>query len=187
MTGAPPLVSNLNVYAGGPTPNLVISKIGDGGRVRLRNNSGTVDLLADVYGYYEVSAAGGLFRALSPSRVLDTRPGTVGAGRTTDVVMAGAGGIGAGVTAVALNITGTGPTTSTDVRAYPAPGSGSAVPTVSTLNLVRGQTAADAAIVPVGSGTKVRLYNNSGTVALIADVAGWSAPDGPYHGRQGRR
>ncbi|MDP3711495.1 MAG: hypothetical protein Q8R60_03290 [Mycobacteriales bacterium] len=176
---ASPEISNINAYRGGPTPNLVIVALGTDGKVRLRNNSGEVDLLADVYGYYDPSASGSLFRALTPDRVLDTRRNTVtkvsGPG-SIDLVVAGAGGVGAGATAVVLNVTGTGPTRSTDVRVFPAPASGSAVPTVSTLNLVPGQTAADAAIVPVGSGSKVRFYNNSGAVALIADVAGWFGP-----------
>lgn len=176
---ASPEISNINAYRGGPTPNLVIVALGTDGKVRLRNNSGEVDLLADVYGYYDPSSSGSLFRALTPDRVLDTRRNAVtkvsGPG-SIDLTVAGAGGIGAGATAVVLNVTGTGPTASTDVRVFPAPASGSAVPVVSTLNLVRGQTAADAAIVPVGSGARVRFYNNSGAVALIADVAGWFGP-----------
>ena len=36
--------------------------------------------------------------------------------------------------------------------------------------------AADAAIVRTGNGSAVRFYNNSGSVALLADVAGWFGP-----------
>lgn len=176
---AAPEVSNINAYRGGATPNLVIVALGTDGKVRLRNNSGEVDLLADVYGYYDPSAGGSFFRALTPDRVLDTRDDAVtkvaGPG-SIDLFVPGAGGVGAGATALVLNVTGTGPTRTTDVRVYPAPASGSAVPTVSTLNLVAGQTAADAAVVPVGSGSRIRFYNNSGAVALIADVAGWFGP-----------
>jgi hypothetical protein len=169
-----PDVSNVNAYVGGPTPNLVVVRVGQDGKVRFRSSAGSVDLLADVYGYFDPSASGSLFRALSPDRVLDTRPSKLGPGATRDLVVSGAGGVGAGATAVVLNVTGTGPTTSTDVRVYPV--SGSSVPTVSTLNLVANQTAADAAIVPVGAGAAIRFRNNSGSVALIADVAGWFGP-----------
>ena len=46
-----PTTSNLNLKAGSITPNLVISKIGVGGRVCLYTSAAT-DLLADVAGYH---------------------------------------------------------------------------------------------------------------------------------------
>ena len=182
--GEAPTSSSINAYAGGPTPGLVVVRVGADGKVRLRNNSGSVDLLADVYGYYDDSGSGALFRALTPDRVVDTRldlPASapsprVGPGGSFDVDVAGAGGVGAGATAVVLNVTGTGPSASTDVRVYPAPAGSAAPPTVSTLNLVRGQTAAAAAVVPVGDGDEVRFFNSAGSVAVIADVAGWFGP-----------
>ena len=169
-----PGISNLNVVPGGPVPNLVIVRIGDDGRVRLRNNSGRVSLLADVFGYYDPSTAGALFRPLPPQRLLDTRPRRLGQMELLDLDTSGNGGVPEGATAVALNVTGVGASASTDIRVYPTPlGGADQVPSVSTLNLVRGQTAAAAAIVPTGNGSAVRFYNNSGSVALLADVAGW--------------
>jgi len=51
--GAQPLASNLNWVAGAPpTPNKVDVKLSDGGAIKLFNAAGTVDLLADVVGYY---------------------------------------------------------------------------------------------------------------------------------------
>jgi hypothetical protein len=47
-----PLASNLNYTAGRTVPNLVIVKIGSGGRISLYNALGTVDVVADVMGYY---------------------------------------------------------------------------------------------------------------------------------------
>ena len=56
---APPTVSSLN-YApgGGPTPNGVTVGLSADGAVAFRNAFGTVDLIADVVGYYEPTAAG---------------------------------------------------------------------------------------------------------------------------------
>ena len=171
---AVPGVSNVNVVPGGPVPNLVIVRIGDDGRVRLRNNSGRVSLLADVFGYYDLDPAGALFRPLPPQRILDTRPRRLGETELLDLDTSGNGGVPDGATAVALNITGVGASASTDIRLYPTPlGGADTPPSVSTLNLVRGQTAASAAIVRTGNGSAVRFYNNSGSVALLADVAGW--------------
>ncbi len=47
-----PLAANLNVDAGDTVPNLVVAKIGSNGNVRLYNREGTVDLVADVNGYF---------------------------------------------------------------------------------------------------------------------------------------
>jgi subtilisin family serine protease len=47
-----PLASNLNYSAGQTVPNLVTVKIGSAGRISLYNALGTVDVVADVMGYY---------------------------------------------------------------------------------------------------------------------------------------
>ncbi len=48
-----PTASNLNLVKGQTVPNLVVVKLGAGGRVSLYNGTGgTVDLIADVAGYY---------------------------------------------------------------------------------------------------------------------------------------
>jgi hypothetical protein len=50
---AQPLASNLNWVAGSPpTPNKVDVKLSADGRIKLFNNGGTVDVLADIVGYY---------------------------------------------------------------------------------------------------------------------------------------
>jgi hypothetical protein len=52
-TGASPLASNLNFVPGQTIPNLVIVKVGDGGKVTLRNPTpGTLHLIGDVAGYF---------------------------------------------------------------------------------------------------------------------------------------
>ncbi len=48
-----PTASNLNLVRGQTVPNLVVVKLGTGGKVSLYNGTGgTVDLIADVAGYY---------------------------------------------------------------------------------------------------------------------------------------
>jgi hypothetical protein len=178
---APPVVSNLNVRPGGAVPNVVIVKVGQDGKIRLRNQSGGVHLLADVAGWYDAAAAGSLFRPVAPVRVLDTRTGlgttttstTVGAGQSIPLRVGGRGQVPSLASAAVLNVTGVGATATTDVRVYPA--TATQVPVVSNLNLVRGQTAADLVVVKLGNGS-VRLRNSSGQVALLADVAGWFGP-----------
>ena len=46
------LTSNLNLATGQVRPNLVVVRLNASGEVTIYNNSGTVDVLADVVGYY---------------------------------------------------------------------------------------------------------------------------------------
>ena len=174
--GAVPEVSNLNVRAGQTTPNLVTVAVGQGGKVRLRNGAGSVNLIADLAGYYSASAPG-RFVPVAPTRFLDTRSGVGGApipvtaGGHVDLKAAGTRGVPAGATAVVLNLTGTGVTNSTDVRAFPV--GAATVPTVSNLNLTQGATRANLAIVKTGTDGRVRIRNGAGSVNLIGDLAGY--------------
>jgi len=164
-------------------PNLVITSVGDNGKVALHNGSaGTVQLVADVAGYFLSGAPTltGTFRSLDPSRLLDTRSGlgadrvAVAAGATAYLEVLGHGGVPAsGVSAVAVNVTVTGPAKPGFVRVY---ADGTAPPGGSNLNFTAGQTAANLVIAPVGANGKVALRNLSGgTVHFIADLSGWFA------------
>ena len=50
-----PLASNLNFSAGQTVPNLVVVKVGTGGKVSLYNAFGTVHVVADVAGWYDAA------------------------------------------------------------------------------------------------------------------------------------
>ncbi len=175
-----PLASNLNFPAGATQANLVVVQVGAGGKVELYSSAVT-QLVADVSGYYTTTAAAspstGLFHALPPSRLLDTRNGTggaaapVGSGKSIGLQVTGVGGVPAtGVSAVVLNATVTGPTAGGYVTVYPA---GTARPTTSTLNFSPGQTIANRVVVRVGQGGMVTLFNFAGNTHLVADVTGW--------------
>ncbi|MDT0215593.1 carboxypeptidase regulatory-like domain-containing protein [Rothia sp. ARF10] len=177
-----PNASNLNLAAGETKPNLVVAKLGSSGKVSFFNASGKVDVLADVAGWIPTGTS---YSALTPARLLDTRPtgatvdglnqrsGAVGAGKSVTIQVTGRDGIpSSGVSAVVLNVTGVGPTASTYVTAYPT---GEPQPNASNLNLVRGETRPNLVFVKVGTGGKVSLFNAGGSVNLLADVAGWFA------------
>ncbi|MFB7900729.1 hypothetical protein ACFC1B_31015, partial [Streptomyces xiamenensis] len=107
-----PKVSNLNFAPGQIVPNLVTVPVVNG-KVDLRNNAGSVDLIADVTGYYtDQAGAGSAFNPVTPARFLDTRDGTgaakqrVGPGGVVTLHVAGVRGSPAsGVTAVVMNVT----------------------------------------------------------------------------------
>ena len=171
-----PTVSNLNVGPGQTAANLVTVPVGAGGKVRLRNAQGRVQLLADIAGYYSAGSTG-RFVPVAPTRFLDTRSGVGAAPIATtaagfvDLLVAGTRGVPADATAAVLNVTGTGVTATTNVRAYPA--NAGRLPTVSNLNLAGGETRANLAVVKVGTDGRVRVRNAAGQVQLISDLAGY--------------
>ncbi|MEU6980411.1 FlgD immunoglobulin-like domain containing protein [Streptomyces sp. NPDC046371] len=159
--------SNLNFTAGRTVPNLVVVPVKDG-KVTFYNKYGTVDLLADVAGYFKKDT-GSVFTGMQPYRLMDTRDGTgvargkVGAGKTVSLH------VGERCTAVVLNVTATNPTSAGYVSVHPY---GTTRTAASNLNFTAGQTIPNLVVVPVRDG-QVTFYNHAGTVDLIADIAGY--------------
>ena len=180
-TGAPrPLASSLNMLAGQTVPNLVVARVGAGGKVSIYNNAGTTAVVADVQGWYGVPGAGGRYTPVAPARVLDTRNGTggtvgkVAGGTSIDLDVRGVGGLPSTVGAVVLNVTATELDGGDSfVTVYPA---GVSRPLASNLNVTPGQSVPNLVVTATGDG-RVTLYNNSGALHLIADVQGWYAAD----------
>ena len=176
--GAPPVVSNLNPAPGRTTAAAVVVPVGADGTVSLRNNAGSVHLVVDLTAAYVPGDGASVFHPGAPVRLLDTRGSTpLGQGGTRDLVVAGAGRVPSPGTVVVLNVTATGPTAGSDLRVYPTPLDAS-VPGTSTLNVVRGQTVANAVLATVGRDGAVRLRNALGAVHVIVDLAGWFGPSG---------
>jgi hypothetical protein len=173
-----PEVSNLNVGPQATVANLVTSKIGQAGRVRLRSSGGPVHLIADLSGYYVENGSGASYTGLTPHRLLDTRdtssPLQAGEVRTL-AVRGGTTGVPDAATAVALNVTATQGTSGTDIRVYPTR-AGQGPPTVSNLNPPARSTVAAAAIVAVGDDGTVSLRSSAGTIHVIVDIAGYYLP-----------
>jgi hypothetical protein len=170
-----PGASNLDFTAGETSPNLVVVPVGQDGKIDFYNYSGSVDLLADLAGYYTASG-GSQFTSAGPVRVLDTRNGTggysspVGAGQSISLQVTGSNGVPAGATAVVLNVTAVNPTSSGYVTVYP---DGQTRPVTSNLDFTAGETFPNLVVVPIGTNGKIDFYNSSGTVNLIADLEGY--------------
>ena len=115
--------------------------------------------------------AGSRFVAVPPVRLLDTRvTRPVGPGGTVVVQVTGRGQVPEGAEAVVVNLTAVEPTVSSHVTAYPT---GSAMPLASTLNNNAGTTRPNLAVVKLGTGGRISLYNAAGSTHLLADVAGY--------------
>ncbi|MFI6149975.1 PKD domain-containing protein [Streptomyces sp. NPDC051109] len=176
-----PTTSNLNYEPGQTVPNLVIVPVGANGYVDLYNGGWeSVDLIADVTGYFTQSAASG-YTAISPDRFVDTRTGlgtlkgqVTGYG-TFSTKIAGNRGIPAGAKAVALNVTVTNPLSDGHLTVFPT---GKAAPTASNLNFSTGQTIANSVTVPVGTDGQISIRNGGWNPAdVIVDVVGYYSPE----------
>jgi len=182
-----PLASNLNFVAGQTVPNRVTVMVGAGGQVAIFNSAASVQIIADVSGWFTDStipaATGSVFTGVTPVRILDTRSGIggfsspVGPAATIAVTVAGCGGVPLMTstspvppTAVVLNVTVTNATAGGYVTLFP---DGAAQPTTSDLNFSSGQTIPNLVVVRVGANGKLDIYNAGGTTDVIADVVGW--------------
>ncbi|MDQ6726361.1 MAG: peptidoglycan recognition protein family protein, partial [Actinomycetota bacterium] len=124
------------------------------------------------------ASIGATYHPLSPVRVLDTRNGTgaaaapVGPGATIDLKVAGVGGVPAsGVAAVVLNVTAADVTAPLSfLTVWPK---GATRPTASNLNFGPGRPVANLVTTRVGTAGGISLYNDTGTVGVVADVQGW--------------
>lgn len=171
--------SIVNFVAGSIRAALVEVPLGTNGAIRIYNATGTINVVVDVSGYFEADKGdgSGLYRTLTPARLLDTRNGVggisrIGPGQVANLQVAGRGNVPAsGVSAVALNLTGIMPAEQTFVQVFPA--GAQPITATSTINLVPGDVVPNKVIVRVGAGGQVSLFNAAGTVDLVADVTGW--------------
>lgn len=183
--------STLNYNSGGGVyTNSVIAPVAADGTVGLTNTSSvaatTLDLLADISGYFAPEVASG-YTPMAPARIMDTRSGLGGntgklaAGKADVLTVAGADkGVlpASGITAVAVNLTITGTAGTGYVAGY---ADGDAVPTASNENWNGNTTRAIAAIIPVGADGKVDIHNGglAGSSAdVIVDVTGYFSAAG---------
>ena len=197
-TGTPsPGTSNLNFRAGTVTPNLVTVTLGTGGAVSILNALGTVNVLADVEGYFAspgTTTPAGEFHPMTPSRVCDTRSTSPtpackahGAliGGTPMVVTITGGAIPTGTAAaVVLNLTGVAGSATTYVSVFPTTTSGTCPyngrnpPPISNLNIVAGAVQANRVMValgkgPAGANSAICVYAAVGKINVLLDASGW--------------
>jgi hypothetical protein len=172
-----PVASNLNWSAGATIPNLVTVKVGTNGKVSLyQSGPGTAQVIVDVAGYYQggTPAKPGMFVALTPARVLDTRTANpVAANADLVLSILNKGGIpNLGVSAVVINTTVTETKAPGYLTVYPGT---NPLPTASNLNWGgAGATIPNLVTVQVGTDGTIAFHNGSGgTTQVIADTAGY--------------
>lgn len=184
---AMPNASSLNATGLGHTvANQVMSRVTNG-VVSIYAETGG-DVIVDVSGYFTGAAgpesAAGLFVALAPARLLDTRsPGAFSTGQplasntTLTLPIAGRSGVpSAGVLAMALNVTATRTQASGYVTGWPA---NTPLPPTSSVNFVApALTVANHTITALNGGAA--SYFSFGGNDLLVDLLGyWTNGDQP--------
>jgi alpha-tubulin suppressor-like RCC1 family protein len=111
-----------------------------------------------------------LFTPVAPVRVLDTRDTNTPVGPGATITLDLSSRLPESATAVVVNIAGTGTTAATFITAFPAD---IVRPDTVNLNLAEGETRAGLATTMVNSDRLLKLYNNAGSVHLIADLTGY--------------
>lgn len=187
-TTAPGGSSNVNVTTAGQTvANLVLVPVGADGSVTLVGSL-VGHVVVDVAGWFTDSSAAsgtdGLFVAVDPVRLTDTRSGggaRPGAGATLPVSAAVAGVDVTRVGAVLANLTVTDAAAPGYVTGWAGVGT---VPVASNINADHaGATVANAGIVAT-NGSGFALYTSAGT-HLVVDLLGWFTRTGTTGGGGG--
>ncbi|MEO8267831.1 MAG: hypothetical protein ABI706_20195 [Ilumatobacteraceae bacterium] len=193
LGGQAPTTSNLNLAPNAIKANLVFVPVGTDGNVRIFNNAGLTDVVADVVGFMqtgalETSREGRVVPLSSPYRTFDTRDPqfggvALGPGQAEDWSFASfASSVAIGPDAVGNQLAVIGNLTSASLTrqyasafvrsfltAYPA---SAARPLSSNLNSVEGPTPIpNMAILKYGTDATVRMYNLAGYEHYIFDAS----------------
>jgi hypothetical protein len=163
-----PHASNLNVTAGRSVANLVMVKVGAGGKVCL-SSMGAVDLVADVQGWF---TGEDVYTSVLPERLLDTRVAPaqrVAGGQVVALTVAGTSSVPSAAAATALNVTALDADGPGFVTVWPC---GTPRPTASNLNLGPGQAVPNLVVSKVGDGGQVCLFTMT-DADLVVDLQGW--------------
>ncbi len=171
--------SNLNTEPGRTIANLVVVPPGAGGTVDFfveLYQPGTVELLADVVGYFTDAtapdSAEGLFVPITPTRITDTRePGPnqpeVPSGSTLEI---DATAVAPGSAVLAGNLTSNGGDPGGYLQLGPQPITPGASSNLNTS--YAGQTIANAVVSAVAAGEQAEVYT-FGSTHILLDITGW--------------
>src|SRR5262249_51151419 len=150
------------------------------GRLSIFNNAGQSHVVVDVTGWFDPAAG---YTPLEPARLADTRRGVktvdgrsqgvgkIAGGETLDVGGTGRAGVPTSdPAAVVVNVTAVQPSKPTHLTVY---ATGTVRPNASNLNLGAGETVPNLAVVRVGVGGRITIFNNDGSTDVVVDIAGW--------------
>jgi hypothetical protein len=111
------------------------------------------------------------FNPLNPVRILDTRTSSpIGPNSSINLAVGGHFGVPTQASAIVVNATVTQGSAQSFLTIYPE---GTTRPLASNLNWVAGQTIPNLVTVKLGSGGGISIFNATGTVDVLLDLAGF--------------
>jgi hypothetical protein len=180
-SGGRPLASTLNFVPGPPTANLSQVAVGASGKVTIYNAAGSVDVVADIIGYYSATPASdthGLFNPIAPVRIADSRGGQgiglgpIASGQTRDVQVSGSNGITVpGTSSVVVNLTATGSAQTGYLAMFPKGAASQGQ--ISNVNFGPYRDVPNRVIVGLGTNGMVSVFNGGpAAVDAVIDLNG---------------
>jgi hypothetical protein len=163
--GSVPTASNLNFAANSTQANSVTVQVPASGKVDIYNSYGSVNVIADVTGYFigdDTAGTGGDYTALTSTRLLDSRDpglGPLNYGDWYDTWFSFGLDPDSHITAVAVNITAVTPTAPGYFTTWNGQG---AIPNTSVLNFPAGRNVPNFAIVPTSKCSAVETVDVCG-------------------------
>ena len=170
-TGA--TTSTLNYQVARPVANTVMVAPGADGAVVVTNGSATVDVVVDLVGWVAASAdpAGVGLHAISPRRAWDSRTTGRAVGVSGSSVSVLGGPVPTGAAAVVANLTTVGASAGgLPLLSWAA---GTARPSTSNGNTVKGAAVATQVVVGLGAGGRIVVATGGGTTHVVVDVVGY--------------
>ena len=185
-----PTVSSINFGKGQTVANGITVPLSANGAIDIYNQSGSVQVIVDVVGYYgatdaligDTAGGGGLYNQSGPTRLFDSRSDKHGAllpnqDVTIPFTLPNAF-FNSQIRALAINVTAVDPAAAGYLSVHP---SNTDPHSASTLNFAKSQTVPNSAVVPVcPMGTcvatlpSISVFNGStGTTDAIVDVVGY--------------
>lgn len=167
--------SNVDVVPGRNVTTQVTVGVAPGGKVRLFNAKGSINLIADLEGYFRTGTGAGYAAYTRPARLVDTRTGVgaprqqVSAARPLTFTIPG---LLSGTRAVTFNVTTLNATATTTLTAYRA---GTARPAVPTLSVSAGTPVANLITIPADQSGRVTLWVAQGQADVVVDALGFYA------------
>jgi hypothetical protein len=185
-----PTASTLNLAAGQIRANLVTVPVSSTGKVSVYNYHGSIDIAADVLGFYSkddslepTKGTGTQFQLAEPGRLFDSRADGFPLAPSEEVVMgpdfndpSSPSDINTRIRALAVNITALNATKGGYLQAYAA---NAQPPSTSALNLVPEKVVSNMAVVATSYDTQEKVpafvvkNHSSGTVDVLVDVVGF--------------
>jgi len=169
-----PLASNLNFVAGQTVANRVMLGVGTGEQLTIFNSKGSVDVIADVNGWFtdaSTYAGGSSYIPTIPTRIIDTRTG-LGKLRPGSFIHVSYWPSTI-YTAVTENVTAANPSSVGFLTLYPDNDQTGPPPVSSDLNYTTHRTVPNLAVIRIGLNIAYYIYNGGGTTNVVVDFEGY--------------